>query len=138
MILLLNIEELAHNLQLKSSITIQENIVALAVQQDAILKELKGHTEKNATQGSWEHVLGSQDTSVMFPHIQSSHGSFDFTSVGRDQSYIDSSHHISNINSGNNTTTRTTNSGNDLSVVFFSGKQQSLTLFYANIEFLLM
>lgn len=103
---------------LKSSITIQENIAILAVQQDALLKELRKpkSSEQDSAPGGWENLLDSQDPSIMFPYIQSSTGTFNFTSIGKDQHYTDSSHHITNINSSNNSTTVTTNTGNDLSV----------------------
>lgn len=75
-----------------------------------------------------EHAAGPQDPFAVFPSIQSSHGTFDFTSVGRDQSDVDSSHHITNTNTGNSTTTTTTNSGNELSVVGLSTGKQYFTM----------
>lgn len=94
------------------------------MQQDALLKELRKpkSSEQDSAPGGWENLLDSQDPSIMFPYIQSSTGTFNFTSIGKDQHYTDSSHHITNINSSNNSTTVTTNTGNDLSVRLPSGE----------------
>jgi hypothetical protein len=120
------------NLQLKSNITIQENLAALSVQQHALLKEVKEHLSKvqGVAPGS------SQDTSMIFPHITSSDGTFDITTIGKDQNCIDSSHHVTSTNSGNNITTVMTNTGNDLSVRLCSGELSSFTfpLSYLNLE----
>lgn len=49
-------------------------------------------------------------------HIRSSNGQFKFTSIAGNQTSTDSSNHIVNTNSGNTTTTITTDSNNDTSV----------------------
>jgi len=58
------------------------------------------------------------------PHIQSSSGQFQFTSIAGDQTMTDSSHHIVNTNSGNTSTTITTNSNNDTSVRTSNGSRR--------------
>ena len=105
-----------------------------------MLEELKKHNSKEkdaSTDASEKHLPDSQDTSVIFPHIQSSHGAFEFTSVGKDQNHVDSSHHISTINSNNKTTTMMTDAGNDSSVRPLSGKQE-LPIFNTNMDQLLL
>jgi hypothetical protein len=124
------------NLQLKSNITIQENLAALSVQQHALLGEVKEHLSKVQGVAPGSCLLGSQDTSMIFPHITSSDGTFDITTIGKDQNSTDSSHHVTSTNSGNNITTVMTNTGNDLSVRLCSGELLSFTfpLSYLNLE----
>jgi hypothetical protein len=113
------IMKLVQNLQLKSSITIQENLAALSVQQDTLHKEVQEHLNKaqGKTSGSWK----GQDTAMIFPHIESSIGIFETTTVGKDQNTVDFSHHVTSTNC-NNVTTVMTNTSNDLFVGLGSGE----------------
>ena|ERR1700733_13274822 len=99
-------------------------MATLLAQQGEILKEFK---ERKPDSGN---PIGSQNPSesAVVPHIESSHGTFEFTSVEGNQNHVDSSQHISNSNSNNTTTMKTDNSGNDRSIRLFSGKK-GLSLF---------
>lgn len=108
-------------------------MATLLAQQEEILKELKEHKPDS------DNLMGSQNPSVVVPHIDSSHGTFEFTSVEKDQTHVDSSQHITNSNSNNTATTITDNSSNDRSVRLFSGKQRKWPLSFLNvIQFLPM
>ena len=157
-----SIEEFSDNVfrlmvlqQLRSNITIQENLASIASQLGAILEAVQAQNVPTGTErlGSEQERLeqvkqipneggsGARGTPVIagrasqgavvppvqeiympppplppFPNIQSSHGKFDFSAIGRDHITTDSSHHVSNTNSGNTTTTITKNSNNDSSV----------------------
>jgi hypothetical protein len=99
-------------------------MATLLAQQEEILKELKEHKPDSG------NLLGSPNPSVAVPQIESSHGTFEFTSVERDQTRVDSSQHITNSNSNNTTTTKTENSVNYRSVRLFSGKQKKMDFLF--------
>lgn len=121
--------------QLKSNITIQEHLVNIASQQGEILAALEAQgalagSDQRDSSGNGERDAARSDAPdknaaptarsipppPSAPHIQASHGKFNITSVGRDQTHIDSSNHVTNTNSGNTTTTITKDSNNDSSV----------------------
>jgi hypothetical protein len=129
-------------LQLKSDITIVDNIAVVNSQQEKIKEEIRERNEQptsdtRSREASEDAInQGRQETEdydffirgpshdakpltghryLSFPDIHLNSTS-SVSSVLGDRNALDSSHHVTNTNSGNTTTSVTTNSNNDSSV----------------------